>query len=112
MDIAQRQVGDVVILDLSGKITLTDSNGKLKDRVTALVAGGQKKIVLNLAAVPFVDSSGLGETVACYTTVTKSGGAISLVGATTRIKDLLVMTKLVTVFNSYETLDEALAALK
>ncbi len=112
MEIVQRQVGDVTVLDLSGKITSTDSNGRLKEKVTALVAEDHKKVALNLSGVSYVDSSGLGETVACYTTAKGKGGEVKLVGATARIKDLLVMTKLITVFDSYDTLDEAIAAFK
>jgi anti-sigma B factor antagonist len=112
MDIAQRQIGDVTVLDLSGKITLTDSNGRLKEKVTAMVAEGHKKLALNLSGVSYIDSSGLGETVACYTTAKGKGGEVKLVGATARIKDLLVMTKLITVFDSYDKLDEAIAAFK
>jgi len=112
MDIAQRQIGDVTVLDLSGKITQTDSNGRLKEKVTAMVTEGHKKLALNLSGVSYMDSSGLGETVACYTTAKGKGGEVKLVGATARIKDLLVMTKLVTVFDSYDKLDEAIAAFK
>jgi anti-sigma B factor antagonist len=112
MDIAQRQIGDVTVLDLSGKITSTDSDGRLKEKVTGLVTEGKKKLVLNLSDVSFIDSSGLGETVACYTTARGNGGEVKLVGATKRIKDLLVMTKLITVFDSHDKLDEATAAFK
>jgi anti-sigma B factor antagonist len=112
MDIAQRQIGDVTVLDLVGKITQTDSNGRLKEKVTALVTEGHKKLVLNLSGVSYVDSSGLGETVACYTTAKGKGGEVKLVGATVRIKELLVMTKLVTVFDSYDKLEEGIAAFK
>jgi len=112
MEIGQRQVGDVTVLDVSGKITSTDSDGRLKEKVTGLVTEGHKKLVLNLSGVSFVDSSGLGETVACYTTAKGKGGEVKLAGATKRIKDLLVMTKLVTVFDSHDTLDGAIAAFK
>jgi anti-sigma B factor antagonist len=112
MDIAQRQIGDVTVLDLSGKITSTDSDGRLKERVTGLVAEGHKKLVLNLSSVTYVDSSGLGETVACYTTAKGKGGEVKLAGATKRIQDLLVITKLVNVFDNHEQLDGAIAAFK
>jgi anti-sigma B factor antagonist len=112
MEIVQRQVGDVTVLDLSGKITSTDSDGRLKEKVTGLVTEGHKKVVLNLSDVSFIDSSGLGETVACYTTAKGKGGEVKLVGATTRTKNLLVMTKLITVFDHHDKLDEAVAAFK
>ena len=112
MEIAQRQVGDVTVLDVSGKITSTESDGRLKEKVTGLVTEGHKKLVLNLSGVSFVDSSGLGETVACYTTAKGKGGEVKLVGAGERIKNLLVMTKLITVFDSHDKLDDAIAAFK
>ena len=112
MEIVQRQVGGVTVLDLSGRITQTDSNGRVKEKVTAMVAEGHKKLVLNLSGVSFMDSSGLGETVACYTTAKGNGGEVKLVGAAARIKDLLVMTKLHMVFDSHEKLDDAIAAFK
>jgi len=112
MEIVQRQVGDVTVLDLSGKITSTDSDGRLKEKVTGLVAEGHKKLVLNLSSVTYVDSSGLGETVACYTTAKGKGGEVKLAGAGDRIQNLLVMTKLITVFDHHDKLDEAVAAFK
>lgn len=111
MQMSERQVGDVTVLDLSGKLTLTDSAGRLKDKVNSLIFQGNKKVVLNLGELSYMDSSGLGEIVACHTTVSRGGGTIKLANIGGRIKDLLVMTKLLTVFDCYDTEQEALSAM-
>ena len=107
MQIDQRAVGDVVVLDLKGKITLGEGDELLKDKVNSLVNQGHKKIVLNLADVPYLDSAGLGEVVRAYTTVSRQGGALKLLGLTKRITDLLAITKLLTVFETFDSEDEA-----
>ena len=101
MQIDQRAVGDVVVLDLKGKITLGEGDELLKDKVNSLVNQGHKKIVLNLAEVPYIDSAGLGEVVRTYTTVSRQGGTMKLLNLTKRITDLLSITKLLTVFETY-----------
>jgi anti-sigma B factor antagonist len=111
MQISERQVGDVTVLDLSGKLTLTDSAGRLKDKVNSLIFQGNKKVILNLGELSYMDSSGLGEIVACHTTVSRGGGKIGLANIGGRIKDLLVMTKLLTVFDCYDTEQEAVGAM-
>jgi anti-sigma B factor antagonist len=103
MEIAERQAGDVTILDLNGKMTLGEGDELLKDKVNSLVSQGRKKLVLNLASVPYVDSAGLGEIVRTYTTVSRQGGSLKLLGLTKRIADLLSITKLLTVFETYDT---------
>jgi anti-sigma B factor antagonist len=107
MKIIERQVGDVHILDLHGKILIGEGDDALRDAVSRLVQSDKKKILLNLADVPYVDSAGLGEIVRCYTTVSRSGGRLKLVSLTKKIQDLLAITKLLTVFETYETEDEA-----
>jgi len=107
MKIVERQVADVTILDLHGKILIGEGDDALRDAVTRLVEGGKKKILLNLADVPYVDSAGLGEIVRCYTTVSRSEGRLKLLNLTKKIKDLLAITKLLTVFETYENEDEA-----
>jgi len=107
MQIEERAVGDVVVLDLKGKITLGEGDELLKDKVNSLVNQGQKKIVLNLADVPYIDSAGLGEVVRTYTTVSWQGGSLKLLNLTKRITDLLSITKLLTVFETFETEKEA-----
>jgi anti-sigma B factor antagonist len=92
---------------LSGKITLGEGGVTLRDEVRKLVAAGQKKIVLNLADVNYIDSSGLGELVSAYTAVKNAGGELKLLNLTSKVRDLLVITKLVTVFDVKD--DEASA---
>jgi anti-sigma B factor antagonist len=107
MQIQERAVGDVVVLDLKGKITLGEGDELLKDKVNSLMNQGHKKIVLNLAEVPYIDSAGLGEVVRTYTTVSRQGGSLKLLNLTKRITDLLSITKLLTVFETFESENEA-----
>ena len=107
MQITERALADVMILDLKGKITLGEGDELLKDKVNSLVNQGQRKIVLNLADLPYLDSAGLGEVVRAYTTVTKQGGSLKLLNLTKRITDLLSITKLLTVFDTFDSEDEA-----
>ena len=88
MQIEERVVGDVMLLDLKGKITLGEGDELLKDKINSLVNQGHKKIVLNLADVPYIDSAGLGEVVRTYTTVSRQGGSLKLLNLTKRITDL------------------------
>lgn len=108
MQIDERLAGDVMILDLSGKLTIGEGDELLKDKVYSLVQQGHKKLILNLEGVPYVDSAGLGEIVRTYTTVSRQGGNMKLLNLTKRIEDLLSITKLLTVFDTYETEQEAL----
>ena len=107
MQIEERAVGDVMVLDLKGEVTLGEGDELLKDKVNSLVNQGQKKIVLNLADVPYIDSAGLGEIVRTYTTVSRQGGSLKLLNLTKRITDLLSITKLLTVFETFDSEDEA-----
>lgn len=107
LTISQRQAGDVVILDLKGKILIGEGEDRLRETVTRLLEGGKTKILLNLAEVPYVDSAGLGEIVRCYTTVSRKNGRLKLINLTKKIKDLLAITKLLTVFETYDSEDEA-----
>ncbi len=102
MEIEERAAGDVTILDVKGKMTLGEGDELLKDKVNSLVLQGRKQIVLNLEAVPYIDSAGLGEIVRTYTTVSRQGGSMKLLGLTKRITDLLSITKLLTVFETYD----------
>ena len=107
MKIVERQVGEVTILDLHGKIMIGEGDDALREAVTRLADGGKTKLLLNLADVPYVDSAGLGEIVRCYTTVSRKGGKLKLLNLTKKIQDLLAITKLLTVFETYESEDEA-----
>ena len=102
-----RQVGDVTVLDIAGRITLGEGSSALRDALKDLVSKGQKKILLNLNEVSYIDSSGIGELVSAFTTVTNQGGQLKLLGLNKRVKDLLQITKLYTVFEVHD--DEAAA---
>jgi anti-sigma B factor antagonist len=102
-----RQVGDVSVVDVSGRITLGEGSSALRDTLREMVSKNQKKILLNLADVSYIDSSGIGELVSGFTTVTNSGGQLKLLNLNKRVKDLLQITKLYTVFDVHE--DEAAA---
>jgi anti-sigma B factor antagonist len=108
MQIEERNVGDVVVLDLKGKITLGEGDELLKDKVNSLVNQGRRKILLNFGEVPYVDSAGLGEIVRTYTTVSRQGGSLKLLNLTKRITDLLAITKLLTVFETFDTESDAI----
>ena len=108
MQIAERQSGSVTVLDLSGKVTLGEDSTLLKDKLQSLLHQGKKNLILNLAQVSYVDSAGLGALVSAYTTVTREGGALKLVNVTKRLQDLLSITKLLTVFETFESEKDAL----
>jgi anti-sigma B factor antagonist len=108
MQIEERVVNEVTILDLKGKITLGEGDEVLKDKINSLVHQNRKRILLNLEHVPYIDSAGLGEIVRTYTTVSRQGGQLKLVNLTKRITDLLSITKLLTVFETFESEQEAL----
>ena len=107
MQIEERTAGDVVILDITGRMTLGEGDQILKDKINSLVLDGRKKIILNLEGVPYIDSSGLGEIVRTYTTVSRQGGSLKLLNLTKRITDLLSITKLLTVFETHDSEDDA-----
>ena len=98
MEITERSVGELTILDLSGKLTIGDGAQRLKDKTESLVFQERRQIIVNLAAVPYIDSGGLGQLVACYTTLAKAGGRLTLLNLNTKNHDLLSITKLVSVF--------------
>ncbi|MBN2243413.1 MAG: STAS domain-containing protein [Acidobacteria bacterium] len=108
MKIETRTVGDVKILDCSGRITLGEGTMVVRNTVRELVNADNKKIILNLAEVNYIDSSGIGELVSTYTTVTNNGGQLKLLGLTRKIQELLAITKLLTVFQTYEEERKAL----
>lgn len=108
MQIAERSAGNVMVLDLSGQITFTQGDQQFKDKINSLVHEGHKNILVNLASVTHVDSAGLGELVAAYTTVKKAGGSMKLLNLTKRLHDLLTITKLVTIFDTYDSEQDAL----
>jgi anti-sigma B factor antagonist len=110
MHIHDRLVGDVTVIDVNGRMTLGEGQELLRDKVNSLIQQGQKKLVLNLAEVPYIDSAGLGEIVRTYTTVSRQGGALKLLSLTKRIQDLLMITKLLTVFETFDTETDAVGS--
>ena len=112
MTINLRTFGDITVLDLEGKLTIDDGAAQLRDRVASLVSQGQKKLLLNLAGVPYVDSGGLGELVRCSLITGREKGAVKLVNLTQRIADLLTITKLLTVFDTFDNEDQARASFR
>jgi len=97
-----RQVGDVTVIDAVGRITLGDGASIFRDTIRDLSSTGHKKMLLNLAEVSYIDSSGIGEMVSGFTTVSNQGGQVKLLNLTKRVKDLLQITKLYTVFEVFE----------
>ena len=112
LNISERQAGDVTILDMSGKITIGEGSVALRTAVRRLLEEGKKKILLNLAGVGYIDSSGIGELVSSYTAIEKEQGQMKLLNLTQKIQDLLTITKLLTVFDVFESEEEALGSYK
>jgi anti-sigma B factor antagonist len=110
MQIVERSAGSVKVLDLSGQITFTQGDLQFKDKINSLVHQGHKNILVNMANVTHVDSAGLGELVGAFTTVTKAGGSMKLVNLTKKLHDLLTITKLLTVFDTFDSEQDALKA--
>jgi anti-sigma B factor antagonist len=112
LTIKERQVGDVTVLDMEGKITIGEGSVALRTAIRRLLEEGKKKILLNLAGVGYIDSSGIGELVSSYTAINKEDGQLKLLNLTQKLQDLLTITKLLTVFDVYESEEEALAGFK
>lgn len=108
LEIRERSTGEVVILEMAGKITIGEGSVQLREAVSRLRDDNRNKIVLNLSGVTYVDSSGIGELVSSYTTTKNSGGRLKLLNLPKKIKDLLMITKLLTVFEIYEDEQAAL----
>jgi anti-sigma B factor antagonist len=109
MDMNERQVGGVTVLDLNGKLTIENAQ-LLRDKFHGLVDQGRKQLILNLGDVPYIDSGGLGVLVAAYTTLKRSGGRLTLMKVNKKNHDLLSITRLVTVFETYDSEPEAVAS--
>jgi len=110
MKVATRQVDGVTILDLSGRITLGEGSVTLRDSVRDVLAKGSRKILLNLADVSYIDSSGVGELVSAFTSVKNAGGELKLLNLTKKVNDLLQITKLYTVFDIWDNEASAVSA--
>jgi anti-sigma B factor antagonist len=112
LEVKERQAGDVTILDMTGAVRMGEGAISLRNSIRGLGDQGKKKILLNLSGVKNVDSSGIGELIANYTTISRDGGQLKLLNLTDKIRDLLVITKLLTVFDSYDNESEALNSFK
>ena len=108
LSIKERQSGEVMVLDLSGKITIGEGSVQLREEVRKLLDAGNKNILLNLGDVAYVDSSGIGELVSSYTTTSNQGGHLKLLNLTKKIQDLLMITKLLTVFETFDNEQDGL----
>jgi anti-sigma B factor antagonist len=103
IQVTTRQVGDVSVVDVVGRITLGEGGSILRETVRDLVSKGKKKVLLNLGEVSYIDSSGIGELVSAFTTVTNQGGVMKLLNLTKRVQGLLQITKLYTVFEVFDS---------
>jgi len=112
MKIEKRKKGNVLILDLKGKILFGDGIEELRTAINNAIKENEKNLLLNFAEVPYLDSTGLGEVVRSYTTVKKEGGTVKIVNLTNKVKDLLTVTKLITVFEAFENEDDAIKSFK
>ncbi|HEX8492824.1 MAG TPA: STAS domain-containing protein [Pyrinomonadaceae bacterium] len=112
LEIQERQAGDVTILDMNGRVSIGESSQALRSAIRRLGKEGKKKILLNLEKVGNMDSTGLGELIASYTSISRDGGQLKLLHLTGKLQDLLVITKLLTVFDVYESESDALGSFK
>ena len=112
LNINDRQVGNVTVLDIDGNLRIGEGSAVLHKAIRRLLEEGQNQILLNLARVAYIDSSGLGELVAAHVALGKSGGRIKLLHLTRRVRELMTITKLLTVFDAYETESAALDSFK
>jgi len=107
MNIVERQVGDIAIIDLQGNIMFEEGDLEVRAAVTRVLDAGRKKVILNMAEVPYMDSAGLSELVRCYVAINKRGGKLALLDLTRKVNDLLTIAKLLTVFETFDSEAEA-----
>jgi anti-sigma B factor antagonist len=112
MEMRERRVGDVVVLDLGGRLTSDEGSMRLKDKINSLLHQGSHNILINLGDVTYIDSTGLGEIVSSFTSVKRHEGRLKLFNLGKRSKDLLVLTKLIMVFETFDTEEQALASFE
>jgi anti-sigma B factor antagonist len=110
--LTERQIGAVTVLDLVGKLTIDHDAQRLKDKINSLIQQGRTQIVLNLTGVSYIDSGGLGQLVASYGSVAKTSGGLKLLGVSKRNHDLLSITRLVTLFDAYDSEQEAVESFR
>lgn len=107
MKISEREAGDITILDVDGRIMFGDGEESFRDAVTRLVEGGRVKLVINMAAVPYIDSAGISQLVRTYVTASNRGGRMKLLRLTKRVRELLSITRLLTIWEAFESEEEA-----
>ena len=112
LSVKTRKIDDIVLLDLSGRLTIGEPTLLLRETIRRFVADGSNKFGINLGEVSYIDSAGLGELIATFTTIRNKGGDVKLLNLTAKAKDLLQMTKLLTVFDTYDDEGKAVEALK
>jgi anti-sigma B factor antagonist len=112
MKIEKRKIGNVTVFDLKGKILFGDGIDELRQSINSAIKDKEKQLVLNFAEVPYLDSTGLGEVVRSYTTLKKEGGTVKIANLTNKVKDLMMVTKLITVFETFESENEAVKSFK
>ncbi len=110
--VEERVIGPVTVLDIVGRLTIDEAAQHLKDKINSLIAQGRNKVVLNLKNVPYIDSGGLGQLVASYGSVMKAGGALKLLNVNTKNHDLLSITRLVTLFESFDSEAQAVQSFE
>jgi anti-sigma B factor antagonist len=108
LNIQQRRVGDITVLDMDGKVTIDGTSNALHACIRDLLEKGQNRILLNLAGVAYIDSSGLGELISCHVTLNKSGGQMKILNLTQRLRELMTITKLLTIFDVFDNEAEAI----
>ena len=109
MNINERTLNDVTVLDIDGNLA-REENAQFRTRVSTAINAGARKLILNLVGVSHMDSSGLGELISCYTSIQKLGGSIKLLSPNHRLQNLLVITKLITVFETFDSESLAIAS--
>ena len=112
LNINERQAGDITVLDMDGRVTIGEGSVALRTAIRRLLEEGKKKILLNMGGVGYIDSSGIGELVSSFTAINKEGGQLKMLKLTQKLRDLLAITKLLTVFDVYESESEALNSYK
>jgi anti-sigma B factor antagonist len=112
MKIEKRKIGNVTVFDLKGKILFGDGIDELRQSINTAIKDKEKQLVLNFAEVPYLDSTGMGEVVRSYTTLKKEGGTVKIANLTNKVKDLMMVTKLITVFETFESENEAVKSFK
>lgn len=112
MNIVERRVGDITIIDLQGNIMFEDGDLELRGAITRVLDAGAKKVILNMAEVPYMDSAGLSELVRTFVAINKRGGRMALLDLTRKVNDLLTIAKLLTVFETFDSEAEAVESFR